>query len=75
MAISGAILHASLTDAGGNEVFTWSAALREGHRTYTEAVQRTILAAERAISGAPIDGDGEDGFAAAFDAYLESLLK
>jgi hypothetical protein len=59
---------ASLADSSGAEILTWTGVLREGHRTYSEAIQSAIRAADAAIT------EADDGFAVAFDAYLESLL-
>jgi hypothetical protein len=60
-------LTAALLNADGVEVFSFSENDRQGHINMSEARQRAIRAAEDAITG--------EGFAAAFDKYLASLLK
>lgn len=59
------ILTASLMDKEGNELLSFSANDREGHRSQNESKQRAIRSAETVIT--------ESGFAKEFDAYLDSL--
>lgn len=60
------LLMATLEDRNGKEVFSFSVNDRQGQATESAARQRALQAAEAAINSG--------SFAAAFDAYLASLL-
>ncbi|MDR0473098.1 MAG: hypothetical protein LBH43_05465 [Treponema sp.] len=60
------VLNCSLMNKAGVEILSFSENRREGHRTVSEARQRTIRAAEESI--------GSSGFASNFDTFLVSLL-
>jgi hypothetical protein len=63
-------LNATVSAGNGVEVFTYSESARKGHITMQQAQQLVLRTMETSITGA---GE-EDGFAAAFDDFLSSLL-
>jgi hypothetical protein len=63
-------LDATVRAGNGSEVFTYSGSGRKGHATMQQTRQLVLRTVETSIT----DAAEEDGFAAAFDGFLSSLL-